>query len=110
MNTSCKGVRGAMVAVLLAATAIAQDDGAAIYKAKCQRCHGDDGMSHTFDGKMTHAAAFNDAEIVKMQDADLIAVIKDGKKHMPAFGKKLSDEQIAAVLAYVHTMQKQPSN
>jgi mono/diheme cytochrome c family protein len=100
----------AAVAIFLAATAVAQDDGAAIYKSKCQRCHGDDGMSHTFDGKMSHAAVFTDPEIVKMPDADLIAVVKNGKKHMPAFGKKLSDDQIAAVVAYVHTLQKQPSN
>jgi mono/diheme cytochrome c family protein len=97
-------------AVCLAVSAVAQDDGAAIYKSKCERCHGTDGMGHTFDGKMTHAAEFSNPEIVKMQDADLIAVVKNGKKHMPAFGKRLTGDQIAAVVAYVHTLQKQPSN
>jgi mono/diheme cytochrome c family protein len=98
------------LAAFMVAPAFAQEDGAAIYKSKCARCHGDDGMSHTFDGKMSHAAVFSDPEIVKMQDSDLTAVIKNGKKHMPAFGKKLSDDQIASVLAYVHTLQKQPTN
>lgn len=98
------------LAVAIGVPAVAQDDGAAIYKTKCQRCHGEDGMSHTFEGKMTSAAQFSNPEIVKMPDADLTAVIKGGKKKMPAFGKKLSDDQIASVLAYVHTLQKQPSN
>lgn len=98
------------LAAVMGVSAVAQDDGAAIYKSKCQRCHGEDGMSHTFEGKMTSAAQFSNPEIVKMPDADLTAVIKGGKKKMPAFGKKLSDDQIASVLAYVHTLQKQPSN
>ena len=79
MKLCLKGGLVVAAAVLLAATVVAQDDGAAIYKSKCQRCHGDDGMSHTFDGKMTHAAVFSDPEIVKMPDADLIAVVKNGK-------------------------------
>ena len=102
----------AVVCLLAASTvvpALAQEDGAAIYKSKCARCHGEDGMSHTFEGKMTSAAQFSNPEIVKMPDADLTAVIKGGKKKMPAFGKKLSDDQIASVLAYVHTLQKQPN-
>jgi mono/diheme cytochrome c family protein len=90
----------------MSVAAVAQDDGAAIYKSKCERCHGEDGKSHTFEGKMTHAAVFSDPEIVKMPDADLTAVVKGGKKKMPAFGKKLTDDQIASVLAYVHTLQK----
>lgn len=99
-----------ILAAFMVAPALAQEDGAATYKSKCARCHGEDGMSRTFEGKMTKAAVFSDPEIVKMPDADLTAVIKGGKKKMPAFGKKLSDDQVASVLAYVHTLQKQPSN
>jgi mono/diheme cytochrome c family protein len=47
--------------------------------------------------------------IEKMPDADLIAVVKSGKKKMPAFAKKLTDDQIASVVAYVHMLQK-PAN
>jgi mono/diheme cytochrome c family protein len=92
--------------MIIAAPAVAQDSGADIYKEKCARCHGDDGKSHTFEGKMTHAAVFSDPEIVKMQDADLILVVKNGKKKMPSFAKKLTDDQITSVIAYVHTLQK----
>jgi cytochrome c6 len=94
------------LAMVIAAPAFAQDAGADIYKEKCARCHGDDGKSHTFEGKMSHAAVFSDPEIVKMADADLIAVVKNGKKHMPSFAKKLTDDQITSVIAYIHTLQK----
>ena len=99
-----------LLAATLSLPAMAQDDGAAIYKAKCARCHGNDGMSHTFDGKMSGAEKLNDPEIVKMPDADLTTVVTNGKKHMPAFGKKLTADQIASVIAYVHTLQKPAAN
>lgn len=85
--------------------AMAQDDGAAVYKAKCQECHGVDGQSHTFKGKMSGAAVLTDAKVVQAADADLVAVVTNGKKHMPSFAKKLTAEQIAAVVAYVRTLQ-----
>jgi mono/diheme cytochrome c family protein len=95
---------------MVALPAMAQDDGAAIYKSKCEHCHGADGMSHTFAGKMTSAAKFGDPEVAKMTDADWTAVVKGGKKKMPAFGKKLTDNQIAAVVAYVRTLQTPAAN
>jgi len=39
----------------------------------------------------------------KFTDADLRKVVKEGKKPMPAFGKKLSDEDINGVVAYIRT-------
>jgi len=39
----------------------------------------------------------------KFTDADLREVVKEGKKPMPAFGKKLSDEDINGVVAYIRT-------
>ena len=104
------GLKGVVCFLALAAGPVfGQDDGAATYKAKCARCHGADGTSHTFEGKMTGAAKFNDPEVVKLADADLIAVVKNGKKKMPAFAKKLTDDQIASVVAYIHTLQA-PAN
>lgn len=106
------GVRvavGLCVAAMLGLPAMAQDDGAAIYKSKCQECHGVDGQSHTFKGKMSGAAKLSDPVVVKMPDADLIGVVTNGKKHMPSFSKKLTADQIASVVAYVRTLQK-PAN
>jgi cytochrome c6 len=110
MRASWKFWATVCLAAMMVVPAMAQEDGAAIYKAKCSRCHGEDGMSHTFDGKMTHATRFSDPEVMKMPDEDLIAVVKGGKKKMPSFAKKLTDDQIASVIAYIHTLQKPPAN
>ena len=79
-------------------------DGGEIYKSKCERCHGADGQSHTFEGRMTKAPVLSDPKVSALADADLIAVVKDGKKKMPSFRKKLTDDQIAAVVAYMRTL------
>ena len=52
------------------------------------------------------AHPFNSPDVLKESDADLIAVIKNGKNKMPAFAGKLTDAQITDVVAYIHTLQK----
>jgi mono/diheme cytochrome c family protein len=94
------------LAASLAAPALAQDPGADTYKLKCAMCHGVDGLATTPAGKAFKAASFSDPAIVKTPDADRIAIVKAGKNKMPAFGDKLSDDQIKAVLAYIRTLQK----
>jgi mono/diheme cytochrome c family protein len=94
------------LAAALAMPAFAQGSGAETYKARCAMCHGDDGRASTPAGKMFKAAAFSDPAIVKIPDAERIAIVKKGKDKMPPFGDKLTDEQIKAVLAYIRTLQK----
>jgi mono/diheme cytochrome c family protein len=99
--------------VLPVATASAQDGtpgpGADIYKAKCAKCHGEDGQAHTLAGRMTKAADLKSPMVTGSSDADLIGVVTNGKKKMPAFGKKLSEDQIKSVVAYVRSLSPPPS-
>src|ERR1700760_1070243 len=105
--TMVKKIAGACLITLLAAgTASFAQDGAAIYKSKCQTCHGADGMAGTPAGKSTKARPFNDPEVMKISDDDLIAVTTNGKNKMPAYKGKLTDAQIKEVVAYIHTLQK----
>jgi cytochrome c6 len=94
--------------VSVASPALAQDSangsGADTYKAKCAKCHGADGLSHTFAGKMTKAASLKSPMVTSATDADLIAAVTNGKKKMPAFKKKLTDDQIKSVVAYIRTL------
>jgi|ERR1019366_5060350 mono/diheme cytochrome c family protein len=94
----------------LAATIVtpthAQNAGADTYKAKCLMCHGADGTGSTPAGKSLKAASFKDPAIVKVSDADMIAIAKKGKNKMPAYAGKLSDAQIAAAVAHIRTLQK----
>src|ERR1035438_5320808 len=95
------------VAFALASTVgFAQSGGEATYKAKCQMCHGADGAGATPAGKAMKAIPFTDPQILKASDADLIAATKNGKGKMPAYTGKLSDGEIKAVVAYIHTLQK----
>src|ERR1700735_3533941 len=91
----------------LASVAVhAQASGADTYKAKCQMCHGADGLGATPAGKAMKAIPFTTPAILAMSDPDLIPATKNGKGKMPAYAGKLSDGDIKAVIAYVHTLQK----
>ena len=93
------------MATLLAATALA-DGGADIYKAKCALCHGPDGLAATPAGKALKAVSFKDPAVAKAKDADLIAVVTNGKNKMPPFNGKLAPTDIKAVVGYIRTLAK----
>jgi mono/diheme cytochrome c family protein len=52
------------------------------------------------------ARPFNSPDVMKESDADLTAIIKKGKNKMPSFDGKLTDAQIATLIAHIHTLQK----
>ncbi len=95
----------ALLVAWSAAAAFAQNAGADTYKAKCALCHGVAGDASTPAGKAFKAPAFNSAEVKKESDAKLIAFTKQGKGKMPAWKDKLTEVQIADVIAYIHTLQ-----
>ena len=88
---------------LLFVSALAAADGDAVFKAHCTGCHGS-------DGKGKSAVGTPDLTIAKTQsdlsDANLIDTITNGRKGtiMPAWKGKLSDEEIAAVAAYLRSL------
>jgi len=109
MQTTIKNIGGlTLVAALFAGTCLygttAKADtaaGEATYKAKCAMCHGADGK-----GKASMKNSdITTAEVQKKSDADLSAVITNGKSPMPA-SKSLTPEQIKDVVAYVRSLKK----
>jgi mono/diheme cytochrome c family protein len=82
------------------------DDAAALYKSKCAVCHGADGKGDTPAGKKMGVRDFGSAEVQAMKDAELTAVIADGKNKMPGYKKSLSGDQIKDLVAYVHSFAK----
>ena len=98
-NTSIRVVATltAMAVMSFPLSAQAQD-GSATYKARCAMCHGADG-SKIAAHDLTAAAAQG------MSDADLAAVITNGKGKMPA-SKALKADQVMALVAYVRTLKK----
>lgn len=75
-----------------------------LYKSKCQGCHGTDGKA-TPIGKKLGAKDFQDPDIVKLTDSDLVKITEDGKNKMPAYKGKLTDDQINALAKYIKEMK-----
>jgi cytochrome c6 len=89
----------AAIAVMsfLSLSAQAQD-ASGTYKAKCAMCHGADGAkiaAHDLQG----------AAVQGLSDADLSAIITNGKGKMPA-SKSLKPEEVKGLVAYVRTLKK----
>ena len=78
----------------------------------CAQCHGASGKGDTKMGKMLNAADLTDPKKqASFTDAQAAAAIRDGVKQngktaMKAFGGKLSDDEIKALVAYVRTLKK----
>ena len=65
----------------------------------CAKCHGEDGKAQTPKGKQLKAQNFTDEEWQqKKSDTELIKIVTEGGMDMPAFGKKLSKEQIETLV------------
>jgi mono/diheme cytochrome c family protein len=75
----------------------------ALFKQKCIKCHGADGSGDTSMGRIFNAPNFTDGGwwAKHSNTGELTSTITRGKKNMPAFGKKLTREQIAALATYV---------
>src|SRR5712692_3703207 len=82
-------------------------DGNTSYAAKCAVCHGKDGRG-TPNWRAKGQPDFTDAKWQKSRtDAQIADLTKSGKgKYMPAFKSKLSDEEIAAVVARIRAFGK----
>src|SRR4051812_45537575 len=85
---------------------LAGTDAAPIYKAKCAMCHGPDGKGETPTGKKMAVRDLGSAEVQKMSDAELVKIISDGEKKMPAYKSKLSADEIAALAGFMRTFKK----
>ena len=106
MRKQMMNVMAIVVVLVASGTVLAQAAGKDTYMAKCQMCHGADGMAATPAGKAMKAIPFSDPQILNKSDTELIAATKNGKGKMPAYSGKLSDEDIKALITYIHTLQK----
>lgn len=96
---------GLALALAVPMIATAQATGADTFKAKCAMCHGADGSASTGMGKSMGLKPLGSAEVQKMSDADLAALVTSGKGKMPAFKGKLTDAQITDVVKFVKTLK-----
>ena len=97
---------------IAASSSLRAADAKTNWSNNCTQCHGATGKGDTKMGKMLNAADLRDPKKqASFTDAQATAAIKDGVKQngkttMKAFGGKLSDDEIKALVAYVRTLKK----
>lgn len=69
--------------------------GAAVFKANCASCHGDQGQG-AFEGPSLHAIPTGDKTVAGVE-----GIVRSGLPNMTSFGGKLSTDDIQAVAEYV---------
>jgi len=89
---------------LLAALPAVAFTGADVYKAKCAMCHGPDGGGATPVGQRLKVRDLRSADVQKQTTEALTAIITNGQKAMPAFGKSLSPDQVKDVVGFVRSI------
>jgi len=81
-------------------TAPDSDAGATTYKKSCTTCHAADG-SGTALGKRLHAPDLRTKDVQDKTPAALTQIVTAGKSNMPAFGTRLTSQQIQQVVDYI---------
>jgi mono/diheme cytochrome c family protein len=78
-----------------------------LYSKNCASCHGRDGRSKTFKAKLNHARNISEPEWQeRVSDERIFNSIMNGKGKMPAYGKKLSEQEIDVLVTYVRSLKK----
>jgi cytochrome c oxidase cbb3-type subunit 3 len=81
-------------------------DVAALYKQKCSMCHGAEGKGF----KAIKTPDFTDPNWqASVKDEEILSVIKNGKKgtSMQAFGEKLKEAEIQALVAHIRSFNSE---
>jgi mono/diheme cytochrome c family protein len=90
------------IATVEAASADAAEE--TTFKSSCAMCHGADGSGDTAVGKSMKIPDLHSAQVQSQSDAQLAAVINDGKNNMPPFKGSLSPEQIQGLVTHVRQL------
>jgi cytochrome c6 len=96
----------------VATTSVRAADAKANWDANCVQCHGKTGNADTKMGKTLNAKDLTDPKVQgAFTDAKATQSIKEGVKEngkttMKAFGSKLTDDEVKALVAYVRTLKK----
>ncbi len=106
---------GTTIVTLLAVAALAGigtakaadvEAGKAIYAKKCANCHADDGKGNPKMAEKLKVEIPDISKASKKSDADVLKLLAEGKKPMPAFSKSLDQAAIDNVFAYAKTLVK----
>ena len=89
---------------LMLAGGVRADDGAAVFKEQCAKCHGETGDSDTSAGKSLKVPPLKgNAKIAGMSLGDVAKAVTENEKHK-AVVKKLTPEQLNAAAGTAHQL------
>lgn len=78
-----------------------------LFKQKCAKCHGSDGAGNTTRGLLVGATDLTSPEWHnRVDDERILNSLTHGRGQMPAFDKKLTNEQLALLTVYVRSFKK----
>lgn len=80
--------------------------GEAIYKAKCQSCHGATGVPNPGIAKLMGVKPVTDPAVKKATEAEMIKATENGMGKMQPFKGKLTDVQIKDAVTYFRSLEK----
>ncbi len=89
-----------------AAKAADAEAGKAIYAKKCTNCHAEDGKGNPKMAEKLKVEIPDISKPWKMNDTEVMKLLAEGKKPMPAFGKTLDQAALDNVFAYSKTLVK----
>lgn len=97
-----------LAVVPVAGAARAEGEGrSAAWTTYCSVCHGADGRADTEEGRKRKARNLADPRwLATVSDARLESSIRRGRDQMPAFGRKLNEEQIKALVAEIRGLSR----
>jgi len=84
-----------------------------IFSDKCANCHGDRGKGDGSDAMMYDPAPSDLTDAAKMKkktDGELYYQITEGRKPMPSFKKKLTDDQRWQLVLFVRSLAATPAS
>ena len=83
------------------------DETDTLFIKNCSSCHGNDGRAKTFKAKFNHAQDLTKPKWqASITDEHMFLSILKGKGKMPAFRKKLSENDIGALVTYVRMLKR----
>ena len=103
--------RSLLLGCLTVWPARAGDDANKIWDTNCAACHGKDGKGHTMMGRKWDIKDLTDPKVQdSFDDAQAAKIIKEGVtdkgvEKMKAFGDKLSNDDIKALVAHIRSFK-----
>ncbi len=84
----------------------------AVYVEQCAQCHGDQGKGDGPESPMydVKPADFTDAHMMsEMTDGEIFWKISEGRRPMPSFKQRLTEEQRWQLVSFVRTFSPKPA-